>query len=90
MAFLECGSSTVEGVVDLVNNVGSTNSAVVEVAAVKTLEGLLTTSDRVELDKDISLRIGVNGDVNDFAVLGVAFSLDFRLKILRPISTILL
>jgi hypothetical protein len=57
---------------------------VVEVATVETLKSLLTAGDRVELDENFALTVGVDGDMNNFAVLLVALSLDLRLQLLDP------
>jgi hypothetical protein len=58
---------------------------VVETASVKTLEGFLTSRNRVELDVDIALCVGVNSNVHDFAILLVALDLDFGLEVLYPV-----
>jgi hypothetical protein len=58
---------------------------VVETASVKTLEGFLTSRDRVELDVDIALCVGVNSNVHNFAVLLVALDPDFGLEVLYPV-----
>jgi hypothetical protein len=60
---------------------------VVERATVETLESLLATGDRVELDEDVALAVGVNSNVNDLAVLLIALSLDFELELLDPVVT---
>jgi hypothetical protein len=57
---------------------------VVEVAAVETLQSLLTAGDGVELDVDVALGVGVDGDVDDLAVLLVALALDFDLEVFDP------
>ena len=80
-------SSTPEGIVDLVDDVGGTDSAVVEVAAVKTLKSLLAPGNRVELDINVTLGVGVDSDMDDFAVLLVTFGLDFGLQIFDPVVT---
>ena len=82
--FLECGSRLELCVVDRVDNVGGMDFALVEVATVETLEGLLATGNRVELDEDVAVRVDVDGDMNNLAVLSVALSLDISLHILRP------
>jgi hypothetical protein len=51
------------------------------------LESLLTTGDRVELDEDIALAVGVDRNVNDLAVLLVALGPDLTLKLLDPVVT---
>jgi hypothetical protein len=51
------------------------------------LESLLTTGDRVELDEDITLAVGVDRNVNDLAVLLVALGPDLTLKLLDPVVT---
>jgi hypothetical protein len=56
----------------------------VEVATIETLQGLLATGDGVELDEDVALAVGVDGDVNDLAILLVALSPDLLLEILDP------
>jgi hypothetical protein len=79
------GCSTPERVVDFVDNVRCTDRSVVETASVKTLEGFLTSRDRVELDVDIALCVGVNSNVHNFAVLLVALDPDFGLEVLYPV-----
>jgi hypothetical protein len=79
------GCSTPERVVDFVDNVRCTDRSVVETASVKTLEGFLTSRNRVELDVDIALCVGVNSNVHNFAVLLVALDLDFGLEVLYPV-----
>jgi hypothetical protein len=56
----------------------------VEAATVESLQSLLSARDRVELDVDVTLGVGVNGDVNDLAVLLVALNSDFALEVLDP------
>lgn len=56
----------------------------VETASVKTLQGFLTTRDRIELDVNVAFGIRVNGNVNDFAVLLIALDSDLRLQVLDP------
>jgi hypothetical protein len=56
----------------------------VEVATVETLKSLLTAGDRVELDEDLALTVGIDGDMNNFAVLLVALSPDLSLQVLDP------
>jgi hypothetical protein len=51
------------------------------------LESLLTTGDRVELDEDIALAVGVDRNVNDLAVLLVALGPDLTLELLDPVVT---
>jgi hypothetical protein len=60
---------------------------VIEVATVETLKSLLTTRDGVELDEDVAFAVGVNGDVNDLAVLLVALGLDLCLEVFDPVVT---
>ena len=81
---LECSGTAVDGVVHLVDDVRSTNGSVVEVSTIQTLEGFLTTGDRVEFHKDLAIGVGVHSDVNDLAILAIALSLDFVLKIFSP------
>jgi hypothetical protein len=56
----------------------------VEVAAVETLESLLAAGDGIELDEDVALAIGVDGDVDDLAVLLAALALDLYFELLDP------
>jgi hypothetical protein len=51
------------------------------------LESLLTTGDRVELDEDIALAVGVDRNVNDLAVLLVALGPNLTLELLDPVVT---
>ena len=85
----EVGSRAVQRVVDLVHNIGSTDNTEVECPAVESLQGLLATADGVELDKDLAVGIGVDGDVNDFAVLLIALDFDLDLKLLGPVGAVL-
>lgn len=48
------------------------------------MKSLLATGDRVELDKDVAFAVGVNSNVDDFAILLVTFGLDFDLKVFDP------
>ena len=59
----------------------------VETASVKTLKSFLTSRHRVELDVDVALGVWVDSNVHDFAVLLVAFDLDFGFKVLDPVVT---
>jgi|TARA_R110002003_G_scaffold2062_4_gene23947 hypothetical protein len=54
------------------------------------LKGLLSSRDRVELDVDIALRVGVDGDMDNLSVLLVALVLDLSLEILGPGGAIVL
>lgn len=83
------GGSTPEGVVNLVDDVGGHDCAVVEAATVKTLQSFLTTRDRVKLDVNVAFSVRVDGDVNDLAILLVTLGPDFGLKVLDPAAAIL-
>ena len=78
-------SSAPKRVVDFVNNVRGADGTVVEVATVETLESLLATGDRVELNEDVALAVGVDSNVDDLAVLLVTLGLDLNLEILDPV-----
>lgn len=78
-----CGS-TPERVVDLVDNVGCTNHAVVEVATVESLESFLAARYGVKLDVDIALGVGVDCDVDNGAVLLGALRFYLSLQLLNP------
>ena len=80
------GGSAPERVVDLVHDIGGADHAVVEVAAVETLESLLTARDRVELDVDVALGVGIDSNVYDLSVLLVALALDFCLEVFDPVA----
>lgn len=82
------GSSTPEGVVDLIDNVGGHDRAVVEAATVKTLQSFLTARDRIKLDVDVAFCVRVDGNVDDLAVLLVTLGSDFRLEILDPVASV--
>lgn len=56
----------------------------VKVAAVKTLKSLFSARDRVKLDVDVALRVGINSDVHDLPVFLVAFGLDLAFEVLDP------
>lgn len=60
----------------------------VESTTVETLESLLTAGDRVELDEDVTLAVGVDSNVNDLAVLLVTLGLDLVLELLVPVVTV--
>jgi hypothetical protein len=75
-------------VVDLVDNVRGAKDAAVEAAAIETLQGLLSPRERVELDIDFPVCIGIDCDMNDVAVLLVALSLDLNLKIFDPVGAV--
>lgn len=85
LGFLELGSgSSKEGIVDLVDDIRGADRAVVEVPAVETLKGLLAARDGIEFDIDISIRVGINRDVDDLAVFLGALILDFFLELFSP------
>lgn len=79
-----CGS-TPQGVVDLVHNIRCADPAVVEAATVETLKSLFAAADRVELDKDLALTVGIDSDVNYLAIFFFTLSLDFDLKLFNPV-----
>jgi hypothetical protein len=56
----------------------------VEVATVETLESLLAAGDGIKLDEDVALAVGVDGDVDDLAVLFAALALDLYFELLDP------
>lgn len=60
----------------------------VEVATVQSLESLFATRDRVKLDKDVAVTVGVDSNMDDLAILFVALSLDFDLKIFDPVVAV--
>lgn len=78
---------TPKGLVDLVDDVGSHDGAVVEAATVESLESLLATSDSVEFGVDVAVSVRINSDVDNVAVLLVELSLDLDLKLLGPLVT---
>jgi hypothetical protein len=83
------GGSTPEGVVDLVDDVGGHDRAVVEAATVETLQSFLTTRDGVKLDENFAFSVRIYGDLDDLAVLFVTLGPDLGLEVLDPAAAIL-
>lgn len=84
---LKIGGSAVERVVDLLNDVRSSDGAAGEDTAVKPLEGLLAATDRIELDINIPLRRSrIHGDVDHFPVFLVTFAFYFGLQAFSPVG----
>lgn len=54
------------------------------------MKGLLATVNFFELDIDVAIRVGIDGDVDDLAVLLVALSLNIFLELLGPVGTVFL
>lgn len=79
-----CGS-TPQGVVDFVHNVRSTDATVIEVPAVQALKSLFAARDRIELDEDLTLTVGINSNVDNLAVLLLALGLDFNFEFFDPV-----
>jgi hypothetical protein len=85
---LRCCS--VEGVVDLGDDVSGTDRAIVKAASVETLHGLLAALDVAELDVNVAIRVRVDCDVNDLSVLLRALALDIHLKVFGPVNAAIL
>lgn len=86
----EGGGCGVERVVDSINDVRGANRAAVEATTVKTLHSFLATGKRIELDVDVAIRVGVNSDVDNLAVLLVALGLHLDLQLFSPVGAKLL
>lgn len=71
--------------VDRVHNRSSSDHPSVKVAAVESLDGVLSARNLVELEVDVALGVGVEGDVHDAAVLLRSFLPDFVLELLGPV-----
>ena len=86
-----CDSSyTKERVVDLVDHVGSSNSAAVEAASIETLISRLATCNFGELQVDVAIGVGIDRDMNDLAVACLALIVDFFFEVFDPVGTVLL
>lgn len=73
--------------VDSVNHRGGSNHSAAKIPAVQTLDGILTARDLVELEVDISLGVGIDGDVDDVTVLGLSLSTHVVFELLDPVVT---
>ena len=71
--------------VDRVHNRSSSDHPSVKVAAVESLDGVLSARHLVELEVNVALGVGVEGDVHDVAVLLGSFLPDFILELLGPV-----
>lgn len=75
--------------VDRVHNRSSSNHPAVKVAAVQTLDGVLSTLHLVELEVDVAGRVGVERDVDHVAVLLFGLLANLLFELLGPILTLL-
>lgn len=71
--------------VDSVNHRGGSNHSAAKIPAVQTLDGILTARDLVEFEVDISLGVGIDGDVDDVTVFGLGLSTHVVFKLLDPV-----
>jgi len=73
--------------VDRVHDRSSSDHPSVKVAAVQALDGVLSARDLVELEINVALRVGVERDVHNVAVLLLGLEADFVLELLGPVLT---
>lgn len=73
-----------EAAIHCVNNRLSTNLPTAKEPPVQAFDGVLATLDSVELEIDVTLAIGFERNVNDVAVLFLAFGLDIFFSLFDP------
>ena len=78
----------VQRLIDFIDDIGCSDGAIVEGAAVETLDGLFTSGDILEFHVDVAVGIGVHSNVNNLAVLGVALIFDLILKNFDPVCAL--
>lgn len=74
--------------VDCVNHRCGSNHPAAKVPAVETLDCILTTRDLVEFEVDITLRIGIDRDVDNVAILGFGLPTHVVFELLDPIVSL--
>ena len=73
-----------ETAVDGIHDGLGANLATAEEAAVETLDGVFAALHRREFEVDVALRVGVEGNVHDVAVLLFALGTDVFFELLDP------
>lgn len=59
----------------------------VEVATVEALKSFLAAGHGIKLDVNVAFGVGVDSDMNNLAVLLVAFALNLSLQVFDPVVT---
>ena len=74
--------------VDCVHNRRGTDHAATEISAVKALDGVFSSLHLVELQVDISLRIRIEGNMDNMSILVFGFLSNVILQFLDPALTL--
>jgi hypothetical protein len=80
----ECLSPREQTAVHSVNDGLRTDLPTAKVSSVQSLDGVLASADPVELEVDVALSVGVEGDVHDMAVFFFAFGADIVFEFFDP------
>lgn len=75
--------------VDRIHNWSRRDHASVKVAAVEALNGVLAARHLIELEVDVTLRVGIQSDVHHMPILLLSLLANLLLKFLDPILALL-
>jgi hypothetical protein len=89
MTYSECFGSGETSIVDQVYHRGCRNHPATKVPTIQAFDGILASCYAFEFDVNIAVTVGIDGNVDDFPIRGIAFQLDILFQFFDPVLALL-